>query len=43
MPRYKLLGKVTTLFEWPNWLLSKMLTGVDGVDGVDGYPLDCYD
>ena len=40
MPIYKLLGKVRTLLEWSDELLSKML---DGVGEWSGYPLDCYD
>ena len=40
---YILLGKVRTLLEWADELLSKMWEWVSGVDGWSGYPLDCYD
>ena len=33
---YILLGKVRTLLEWADELLSKKWSGVDGVYGLDG-------
>ena len=35
------IGKVRTLLEWTDGLLSKMLDGMDWMDGC--YPLDYYD